>query len=230
MYNQNDFNVDSNNNAIIVKPNGVEVNYGQLRSFQSESGIEFVAKLHNYGALVEIFKGDSLTMGKFDGRANLNLKISLDDDSLQIEVWVVDNKDVDALCRLFINETDGFVQVEAKARILAIYDSYELKEKSHGLDYFYLDIGAEDIEATTWPRQEMTYALASTILSEATRHETNCENSFDKEVCWTNKYGQLVAVGAIESDDFLVDILGFDFEFDKKASRTLLSLGTLAAE
>ena len=229
MYNENEFYIDSNNNVIVAVDEGIEINYGRLRLITSESGRLLVTDLRNYGDIVEIFNEESLSMEPFDGRANFKLTIQVGDDGLagSFRFWPVVNEDVDPLCRLFTIATGKEVTVHSMARNLSVYDGYEQKDKSHGLDHFYEGIEPSIIEATTWPRIEMTFDLAREILKESIRDELRDRAFGDKEIYWRNNYGQLVATGYVGSSGSECGMAGFDVSFSEAEARDLACLGTL---
>ena len=229
MYNENSFHTDSNNNVIVTDEKGNQINYGWLRLITSESGRMLVTDLRNYGYVVEAFGEESLSMESFDGRANFRLTIQVGDERLadNFRFWAVVNDDIDPLCRLFTTVTGNEVTVHSMARNLAVYDGYENKEKSHGLDHFYEDIDPSVIEATTWPRIEMTFDLAREILKESIRDELRDHAFGDKEICWRNNYGQLVATGYVGSSGAECGMTGFDDSFSEAEARELARLGTL---
>jgi len=229
MYNQNEFYQDNNDNVIITDAEGIKINYGRLRLIGTESGMMFVTDLRNYGDVVEIFMTDSLSMEKFDGRANFKLTIEVGDQGAAdyIRMWPVLNEDVDRLCRILTVATGKIVKVLSMARILAIYDGHEEKDKSHGLDHFYEDVEVDVLEATTWPRLEMTYDLASTILSESIRDELRDHAFGDKEIYWRDNHGHPVATGYSGYSGDEVGMCGFDIIFTEEEARKLVGLGTL---
>lgn len=233
MYNQNEFEINEHGNVIVTLEEGAEVNYGRLRLITSESGRMLVTDLRNYGDVVEIFGSESLSMELFDGRANFKLTIQVGDEGLAgtFRCWPVVNEDVDHLCRLFAVQTGKRVTVESMARILAAYEGWdrgqESVEKSHGLDNYYEGIDPDVIEATTWPRIEMTFDLAKAILAESIRDELRDHAFGDKEICWRNNYGQLVATGYVGSSGAECGMAGFDVSFSEAEARELARLGTL---
>lgn len=229
MYNENSFHIDSNNNVIVIDDEGIEINYGRLRLITSESGRLLVTDLRNYGDIVEIFREESLSMEPFDGRANFKLTIQVGDDGLagSFRFWPVVNEDVDPLCRLFTIETGKEVTVHSMARNLSVYDGYEQKDKSHGLDHFYEDIDPSVIETTTWPRVEMTFDLAREILNESIRDELRDHAFGDKEIYWRNNYGHMVATGYVGPRRVECGMAGFDVSFSEEEARRLARLGTL---
>jgi hypothetical protein len=233
MYNQNEFEINEHGNVIVTLEEGAEVNYGRLRLITSESGRMLVTDLRNYGDVVEIFGSESLSMELFDGRANFKLTIQVGDEGLAgtFRFWPVVNEDVDPLCRLFAVQTGKRVTVESMARILAAYEGWdrgqESVEKSHGLDNYYEGIDPDVIEATTWPRIEMTFDLAKAILAESIRDELRDHAFGDKELYWRNKYGHLIATGYYGRDSTDCAMAGFDVHFDGVEARELVGLGTL---
>lgn len=233
MYNENAFYIDSNNNAIVAVDEGIEINYGRLRLITSESGRMLVTDLRNYGDIVEIFNEESLSMEEFDGRANFKLTIQVGDDGLagSFRFWPVVNEDIDHLCRLVAVQSGKRVTVEAESRVLAVYDGTdrgcEVEGKSHGLDHFYEGIDPSLIEATTWPRVEMTFDLAKEILIKSIRDELRDHTFGDKELYWRNKFGHLIATGYISSSDSDCGMAGFDVIFTGSEARELAKLGTL---
>lgn len=229
MYNENSFHIDSKNNVIVIDEEGVGINYGRLRLIGTESGMLFVTDLRNYGNIVEIFMEDSLSMEKFDGRANFHLTIEIGErgESNFIRLWPVLNEDVDRLCRVLTVETGDIVEVSHEGHILATYDSHELKEQSHNLDYFDSEATPDVIEATTWPRLEMDFGLAAKILSESVRDELRDHAFGDKEIYWRNNYGHMVATGYVGSRRADCGMAGFDVSFSEEEARHLARLGTL---
>lgn len=231
MYNQNEFEINEHDNVIVTLEEGAEVNYGRLRLITSESGRMLVTDLRNYGDVVEIFGSESLSMEPFDGRANFKLTIQVGDEGLAgtFRCWSVVNEDVDHLCRLFALRTGKRVIVESMARILAAYEGegYNVIVKSHGLDHFYKDINSIVIEATTWPRIEMTLELAKAILAESIRDELRDHAFGDKELYWRNKYGHLVATGYYGRDSTECSMAGFDAHFSGDEAMELVRLGKL---
>lgn len=229
MYNENSFHIDSNNDVIVIDEKGVGINYGRLRLIGTESGMLFVTDLRNYGNIVEIFMEDSLSMEKFDGRANFHLTIEIGErgESNFIRLWPVLNEDVDRLCRVLTVETGDIVEVSHEGHILATYDSHELKEQSHNLDYFDSEATPDVIEATAWPRLEMDFALAAKILSESIRDELRDRAFGDKEIYWHNNYGHMVATGYVGPSGAECGMAGFDVSFSEEEARHLARLGTL---
>ncbi|MNB58639.1 hypothetical protein D3C87_364630 [compost metagenome] len=212
--------------VIVTNEDDLEIDYGRIRTFETESGFKFVTDITNYGDMVETFRLESMAMGKFDGEANFELLIIVGDTvTSNIRIWPTDNADVDRLCRLLTVETGEVVTVEAKSRILAIYDRSEQKEKAHGLDHFYLDVDPADIEATTWPRSEMTYDEAVKVLAAATRDELRDHAFGDREIYWTNDYGQSVATGYVGSGGCEIDFTGFELTLEEDQYRDLINLG-----
>lgn len=228
MYNENNYYEDTYGRIIVVK-DGVDIDYGRLRSIKTESGHEFVTDLRNYGDLVESLMGDSMEMGQFDGQANFNLSIQVGEEGElgSFRLWPVNNDDVDGLCRLLTLATGYVVKVESKARVLAVYDGYEDKEKSHGLDHFYEEVEPWLIEATTWPRTEMTYDRAVEVLTAASRDELRDHAFGDKELYWNNTYGHLVATGYSGRDAVEIGMAGFNVVFTDEQTRHLVTLGKL---
>lgn len=226
MKNQYEF-VEADNGCILVTViDDLQVDYGRIRTFETESGLKFVADISRYGDLAEIFRLESINMGTFDGMANFDLRILVDSDVLgQMQIWPADNAHVDRLCRLLTVTTGDIVTVEARARILATYDRAEQKEKSHDLNYYYLDVEPEAIEATTWPRTELTYDDAVKLLSTSTRDELRDHAFGDREVYWTNSFDQQVATGYVGSGACEIDFLGFDVRFEEDQYRDLINLG-----
>lgn len=229
MNNQHEFYIDSNENVIVTVEEGVEINYGRLRLIGTESGMMFVTDLRNYGDMVEIFMEDSLSMEKFDGRANFHLTIEIGErgENNFVRLWPVLNEDVDRLCRVLTVETGNIVEVSHEGHVLAIYDSHELKDQSHNLDYFDSEATPDVIEATTWPRLEMYFGLAAKILSESIRDELRDHAFGDKEIYWRNNYGHLVATGYVGPRRADCGMAGFDVSFSEKEARELVRLGTL---
>lgn len=233
MYNQNEFEINEHGNVIVTLEEGAEVNYGRLRLITSESGRMLVTDIRNYGDVVEIFGSESLSMELFDGRANFKLTIQVGDEGLAgtFRFWPVVNEDVDPLCRLFAVQTGKRVTVESMARILAAYEGWdrgqESVEESHGLDNYYEGIDPDVIEATTWPRIEMTFDLAKAILAESIRDELRDHAFGDKEIYWRNSYGHQVATGYIGSSGAECGMAGFDISFSEAEARELAKLGTL---
>ena len=233
MYNENSFHTDSNNNVIVTDEKGNQINYGWLRLITSESGRMLVTDFRNYGYVVETFGEESLSMEPFDGRANFKLIIQVGDDGMagSFRFWPVFNEDVDHLCRLVAVQSGKRVTVEAKSRVLAVYDGRdrgcEMEGKSHGLDHFYEGIDPSLIEATTWPRVEMTFDLAKEILKECTRDELRDHAFGDKELYWKDKFGHLIATGYVSSSDSDCGMTGFDVIFTGSEARELAKLGKL---
>lgn len=229
MYNENLFHTDINNNVIVTDDEGNQINYGWLRLITSESGRMLVTDIRNYGYVVEAFGEESLSMEPFDGRANFHLTIEIGErgESNFVRLWPVLNEDVDYLCRLLTVETGNIVEVSHEGHALATYDSHELKEQSHNLDYFNSEATPDVLEATTWPRLEMDFDLAANILSESIRDELRDHAFGDKEICWRNNYGQLVATGYVGSSGAECGMSGFDVSFSEAEARELARLGTL---
>jgi hypothetical protein len=224
----NEFYLD-NNDQTIVTVDDAEINYGRLRSIKTESSLEFVADIQYCGDLVEIFETDSLEMGPFDGRFNPNLTIEVGDDGtvMFLKVWPVSNDHVDRLCRIFATKTNEHIRVVSKARILAFYENYEVKEKSHDLTFFYDGITEEELAATTWPRQEMNLEIATQMLRDSIRDELRDYAFGDKEIYWRDQYGHPVATGYDGSSSCSVTMEGFDITFSEEESRDLIRLGKL---
>lgn len=229
MYNENSFHTDSNNNFIVIDDEGNQINYGWLRLITSGSGRMLVTDIRNYGYVVEAFGEESLSMEPFDGRANFHLTIEIGErgESNFVRLWPVFNEDVDHLCRLLTVETGNIVEVSHEGHALATYDNHELKEQSHNLDYFNSEATPDVLEATTWPRLEMDFDLAKKILSESIRDELRDHAFGDKEICWRNNYGQLVATGYVGSSGAECGMAGFDVSFSEAEARELSCLGTL---
>lgn len=228
MHNLNEFTEDQYGN-FIIEHDGVEVNYGRLRLIGTESGMMFVTDLRNYGDMVEIFMEDSLSMEKFDGRANFHLTIEIGErgESNFVRLWPVLNEDVDRLCRVLTVETGNIVEVSHEGHVLAVYDRHELKEQSHNLDYFNSEVAPDAVEATSWPRLEMDFDLAAKILSESIRDELRDHAFGDKEIYWRDQHGHQVATGYYGSSGVEVGMCGFDINFSEEEARQLVGLGTL---
>jgi hypothetical protein len=217
---------ENGRDCVIVTTDDLEVDYGRIRTIETESGFKFVTDITNYGDVIETFRLESLAMGKFDGEANFDLLIIVGDTvESKFRIWPTNNADVDRLCRLLTAQTGDVVTVEAKSRILAVYDRSEQKEKSHGLDHFYLDADPADIEATTWPRAEFTYDDAVKLLSTAIRDELRDHAFGDREIYWTNEFEHQVATGYVGSGGCEIDFLGFDVHFEEDQYRDLINLG-----
>lgn len=229
MYNENSFHIDSDNDVIVIDDECNQINYGWLRLITSESGRMLVTDIRNYGYVVEAFGEESLSMEPFDGRANFHLTIEIGErgESNFVRLWPVFNEDVDCLCRLLTVETGNIVEVSHEGHVLATYDNHELKEQSHNLDYFDSEATPDVLEATTWPRLEMDFDLAANILSESIRDELRDHAFGDKEICWRNNYGQLVATGYVGSSGAECGMAGFDVSFSEAEARELARLGTL---
>ena len=229
MYNENSFHIDSNNDVIVIDDECNQINYGWLRLITSESGRMLVTDIRNYGYVVEAFGEESLSMEPFDGRANFHLTIEIGErgENNFVRLWPVLNDDVDRLCRVLAVETGDIVEVSHEGHVLAVYDPHELKEQSHNLDYFDSEATPDVLEATTWPRMEMDFDLAAKTLSESIRDELRDHAFGDKEICWRNNYGQLVATGYVGSSGAECGMAGFDVSFSEAEARELAKLGTL---
>lgn len=154
MIHEVEFYTDENDCTIIN--DGVDINYGWLCSIVTESGLMLVIQPHHVGVLIEFLGKEPFTLSPFDGKINTKLVIHVGDTGVggSIYLWPVDNDHVDRLCRLLATQSGKEVRVESHARILARYnrDVGEIKEKSHGLDHFYLDVDPEILRAVSWPR------------------------------------------------------------------------------
>lgn len=221
---KNEYRIDGYGNAIVKGREGHDINYGELRTITTESGMVFVTAISNYGYIVEAFWCEALTLSPYEGEGNFNLTIQVGDQGSRgsVTLWLADNKDVDRLCRQLNVDMEKRVTVESHARILATYGGgKEPIRKS--LDEFYTDISPEMLEMTSWHIPRVDYDFIEKYLSNCFRRvESGSEDGEYVEYWWIDWDERLVATAVVDNEKRLVEEFSLHYYNNEQLSNTEL--------
>lgn len=145
MTNKVKFYRNDNNSIIVVKENGIEVDYGQLMKTRLPSGVEFVGMEWRLDRLlcldVPVYPYKAVEEPFF--YPHLTIEFYAPGSAVELSFWAVKQENVLEVAKELSKA--GEVRITSFARILAILNGGEVITRSY-LNDFYEDVTPEMLE------------------------------------------------------------------------------------